>query len=252
MDIYGIIGYPLGHSFSAKYFNDKFAAEGIDAEYVKFELQDIGDLMELVAETPDLAGLNVTIPYKQQVMPYLTSLDPEAREVGAVNVIRFDRPEGPDGPVYLAGYNSDLEGFRESIRPLLTPLCRKALILGTGGASNAVACGLRSLGLEYSKVSRRPGEGVITYADLTPEVMADHQVIVNATPVGTYPDIDACPDIPYSLVTPAHLCFDLVYNPEETRFLRQCAERGARVKNGYEMLLLQAEGAWRIWNGSRQ
>ncbi|MDE5734637.1 MAG: shikimate dehydrogenase, partial [Duncaniella sp.] len=182
----------------------------------------------------------------------LTSLDPEAREVGAVNVIRFDRPEGPDGPVYLAGYNSDLEGFRESIRPLLTPGCRKALILGTGGASNAVACGLRSLGLEYTKVSRRPGEGVITYADLTPEVMADHQVIVNATPVGTYPDIDACPDIPYSLVTPAHLCFDLVYNPEETRFLRQCDERGARVKNGYEMLLLQAEGAWRIWNGSRQ
>ncbi|MDE5750808.1 MAG: shikimate dehydrogenase [Duncaniella sp.] len=245
---YGIIGFPLGHSFSGRYFNEKFKAENIDAEYVNFELPDIGDLMELIAESPLLVGLNVTIPYKQQVIPYLTSLDNEAREVGAVNVIKIVRPQGPDGPVFLAGFNSDLEGFRESIRPLLGAAHERALILGTGGASKAVAYGLKTLGVEYVKVSRRPGDGVITYADLTPEVMESHKVIINATPVGTYPDTDVCPDIPYDLVTPGHLCFDLVYNPAETKFMRLCAERGATVKNGLEMLHLQAQGAWRIWN----
>lgn len=245
---YGIIGFPLGHSFSGRYFNEKFKAENIDAEYVNFELPDIGDLMELIAESPELVGLNVTIPYKQQVIPYLTSLDNDAREVGAVNVIKIVRPQGTDGPVFLAGFNSDLEGFRESIRPLLGAGHEQALILGTGGASKAVAYGLKTLGVEYVKVSRRPGEGVITYADLTPEVMESHKVIVNATPVGTYPDTEACPDIPYDLVTPAHLCYDLVYNPAETKFMRLCAERGATIKNGLEMLHLQAQGAWRIWN----
>lgn len=244
--LYGIIGYPLGHSFSGRYFNDKFAAEHIDAEYVSFELPDIGDLMEVFAENPNLAGLNVTIPYKEQVIPYIDAMDPEAAQIGAVNVIKVQHTD--NGDPYLIGFNTDVEGFRLSIAPLLTPACKKALVLGTGGASKAVAAGLRSLGVEPQLVSRTAREGVITYADLTPEVMAEHLVIVNATPVGTYPNVDECPDIPYHLLTPEHLCFDLIYNPEQTLFLRKAAERGAQTKNGMEMLLLQAFAAWKVWN----
>ena len=218
--VYGLIGYPLTHSFSKRFFNDKFAAEGIDAEYINFELPDIGDLMEVFAENPLLAGLNVTIPYKEQVMPYLDELDPEAEETGAVNVIRVSRT-GRDS-LYLKGYNTDVEGFRDSIRPLLNAGRKEALILGTGGASKAVAQAFRTLGVSYQFVSR--------------------------TPLGMYPHVDECPDIPYSALTPEHLCYDLLYNPDVTTFMRKAEEAGAEVKNGLEMLLLQAFASWRVWN----
>lgn len=244
--VYGLIGYPLTHSFSKRFFNDKFAAEDIDAEYINFELPDIGDLMEVFAENPLLAGLNVTIPYKEQVMPYLDELDPEAEETGAVNVIRVSRT-GRDS-LYLKGYNTDVEGFRDSIRPLLNAGRKEALILGTGGASKAVAQAFRTLGVSYQFVSRTPRKNVLTYADVTPEVIASHKVIVNTTPLGMYPHVDECPDIPYSALTPEHLCYDLLYNPNVTTFMRKAEEAGAKVKNGLEMLLLQAFASWRVWN----
>lgn len=246
--VYGLIGYPLTHSFSKRYFNDKFASEGIDAEYVNFELPDIGDLMEVLAETPRLSGLNVTIPYKEQVIPYMNSMDPEAAEIGAVNVVKIERdPRNPDD-FKLRGYNTDVEGFRLSIRPLITPGRHKALILGTGGASKAVAQAFKTLGVDYIFVSRSPREGVITYADLTPQVIASHKVIVNTTPLGMYPHVDECPDIPYTALTPEHLCYDLLYNPDVTTFMQRAIEAGAEVKNGIEMLLLQAFASWRVWN----
>lgn len=244
--IFGLIGYPLTHSYSSKYFTHKFETEGIDAEYLNFELPDIGDLMELIAETPALSGLNVTIPYKEQVIPYLDGLDEEAAAAGAVNVISIGHT--PDGDVTLTGHNSDVIGFRGSIAPLIPACSDKALILGTGGASKAVASAFRSMGIDYLFVSRSAREGVITYDDLTPEIMAERKIIVNATPVGMYPDIELAPRIPYECITPAHLCFDLIYNPDVTEFMRRAAEHGAKVKNGFEMLLLQAEGAWKIWN----
>lgn len=243
--VYGVIGHPLGHSFSRTYFNDKFAAEGINAEYVNFDLPDIGDLPEAIAEYPRLGGLNVTSPYKQLVMPYLNSLDPVAKEVGAVNVIKF--VGGAEGRFNLKGYNTDVYGFTESLRPLLGNR-RRALVLGTGGAAQAVAYSLRRLGAEPTLVSRAPRRGGLTYAELTPQVMADNLLVVNATPVGMYPRGHECPDIPYGELTPRHLCYDLIYNPENTLFMRRAAQAGAQVKNGLEMLLLQAFESWRIWN----
>ncbi|MDE6484495.1 MAG: shikimate dehydrogenase [Duncaniella sp.] len=243
--LYGLIGYPLTHSYSRVYFNNKFESEGINAEYINFEIPDIGDFMELMAEYPNLMGLNVTIPYKQQVIPYMNALDEEARIIGAVNVIKIIR-KGED--FTLKGYNSDVVGFRDSIAPLITDFRRKALILGTGGASRAVARGLSTLGVESRFVSRTPREGVITYKDITPEIMSTHKIIVNTTPLGMYPHVDECPDIPYDLLTPEHLCYDLLYNPDVTMFMKQARSRGAVVKNGLEMLLLQAFETWRIWN----
>lgn len=245
-NVYGLIGYPLGHSFSKNYFNDKFAAENIDAVYVNFEIPDIGDLMEIFAETPNLSGLNVTIPYKQQAIAYMDAMDSEAEAIGAINVIKVIRGKGED--FSLKGYNSDVVGFRDSIRADITPARRKALVLGTGGASKAVCYGLQSLGVKCTLVSRSEGPDRITYADLTPEVMASHLVIVNCTPVGMYPNVDKCPAIPYDLLTPEHLCYDLIYNPDVTLFMQKALDHGAQVKNGLEMLLLQAFEAWRIWN----
>ncbi|MBD5345483.1 MAG: shikimate dehydrogenase [Bacteroides sp.] len=243
--LYGLIGYPLTHSYSRVYFNNKFESEGINAEYVNFEIPDIGDFMELMAEYPDLMGLNVTIPYKQQVIPYMNSLDEEARIIGAVNVIKITR-KGDD--FTLKGYNSDVVGFRDSIAPLITDNRKKALILGTGGASRAVARGLSTLGVESQLVSRTAREGVITYQDLTPEIIDTHKVIVNTTPLGMYPHVDECPDIPYDLLSTEHLCYDLLYNPDVTLFMKKARAKGAVVKNGLEMLLLQAFESWRIWN----
>ena len=248
--IYGLIGYPLGHSFSEGYFNNKFRSEGIDARYVNFEIPDIGDLMELVAETPQLAGLNVTIPYKEQVIPYMDDMDPVARRIGAVNVVKVRWLR--DGSPHFTGYNSDIIGFSQSIAPVLPagrpdmPL--RALVLGTGGASKAVCCALEDMGVFPQLVSRTPREGVITYADITPDIMESHKVIVNTTPLGMYPHTDECPDIPYHLLDSTYLCYDLLYNPEITLFMRKASERGAQVKNGLEMLLLQAFESWRIWN----
>ena len=244
--MFALIGKPLAHSFSADFFNEKFRREGIDNKYILAQLDEISDLGLLFESHPDdLQGFNVTIPYKQQIIPYLDSLSVEAREIGAVNVVKVVRE---DGRMYLKGYNSDAIGFKDSIAPLLSPDMKKALILGTGGASNAVEYVLRSLGIETVKVSRNPSEGRLTYDDLSEEVMNDHLVIVNATPLGTWPNTDACPAIPYRMLTPKHLCFDLVYNPSETLFMKKAAEHGATVKNGLEMLHLQALAAWDIWN----
>lgn len=243
--IFGLIGFPLTHSFSQNFFNQKFEAENISAQYLNFEIPDIGDLMEVVAEYPALSGLNVTIPYKEQVLPYLDEIDGDAKKIGAVNVIKFIRKKGS---LKFKGYNSDVIGFSDSIKPLLNPARNKALILGTGGAAKAVRQGLINLGVEPTYVSRTAREGVITYADLTPEVMAEHKVIVNTTPLGMYPHIDECPDIPYQELTPQHLCYDLLYNPDVTLFMKRSREYGAQIKNGLEMLLLQAFVSWNIWN----
>lgn len=245
--IYGLIGFPLVHSFSKDFFNKKFKAEGIDAEYVNFEIPEIGDLMEVIAENANLSGLNVTIPYKEQVLPYLNDIDPVAKKIGAVNVIKFIRGKS-DNDFKLVGYNSDIVGFCDSIKPLLAPSHRRALVLGTGGAAKAVCVGLEQLGVEPQLVSRTPAQGVLTYGDLTPRVMAEHTVIVNSTPLGMYPHVDACPAIPYDCLGPEFICYDLLYNPEVTLFMRKAAERGAVVKNGLEMLLLQAFESWKIWN----
>ena len=243
---YGLIGYPLGHSFSRGYFNEKFKAEGIDAEYLNFEIPSIIEFNQVIEENPDLCGLNVTIPYKEQVINYLDELAPDARQIGAVNVIQIIRQS--KGKVKLVGHNSDVIGFTQSIEPLLKPSHRKALILGTGGASKAVRHGLASLGIEPTYVSRTPKDPTfLTYEQLTPEVMASHTVIVNTTPVGMYPKVDHCPDIPYDLLTPDHLLYDLIYNPDETLFMKRGKAQGATVKNGLEMLLLQAFAAWEIW-----
>lgn len=246
--MYGLIGRPLGHSFSQKYFTEKFAREAIDNCYKLFELQQIEDLEGLLAEHPDLEGLNVTIPYKQTVIPFLTGLSDDAAAIGAVNVIKISRDA--DGNRTLVGYNSDAVGFENSLRGWLDPSVRKALVLGTGGASNAVDYILRKLGLETVKVSRTPGEGQLGYDDLDEEVMASHRLIVNTTPVGTFPNTNLCPDIPYHLIGDGHYCYDLVYNPDVTLFLSKSAGQGAKVKNGIDMLHGQAEAAWRIWTSS--
>lgn len=241
MDKYGIIGYPLGHSFSRAFFTEKFQREHIDAEYVNFEIPSADMLPGIVQANPNLRGLNVTLPHKEAVIPMLDELSDEAKEIGAVNVIRVR-----DGR--LKGFNSDIIGFMDSIRPLLRPWHQHALVLGTGGASRAIRVGLQRLGIEWTYVSRTPAPGRLTYADLTPEFMEHYQVIVNCSPVGMFPHVDACPDIPYQLLTDRHLLYDLVYNPQETLFLKRGAEYGAAVKNGLEMLHLQALASWRFWN----
>ena len=247
MDKYGLIGYPLKHSFSIVYFNEKFKAENIDAEYVNFEIPRIEEFMEVVEENPNLCGLNVTIPYKEQVIPYLDELDKDTAKIGAVNVIKIIRQ--PKGKTKLVGYNSDIIGFTRSIEPLLTPVHTHALILGTGGASKAIHRGLENLGVKATFVSRtKKSDEVLTYRELTPEVMQQYKVIVNCTPVGMYPKVDECPDIPYDLLTPEYLLYDLLYNPDETLFMKKGRAQGATVKNGLEMLLLQAFAAWEIWH----
>lgn len=247
MQKYGLIGYPLKHSFSIGYFNEKFEAENIDAQYVNFEIPDIRDFMEVIEENPNLCGLNVTIPYKEQVIPYLDELDKDTAKIGAVNVIKIIRL--PKGKVKLVGYNSDIVGFTQSIEPLLQPHHTKALILGTGGASKAVFHGLDNLGIKATFVSRtKKSDDILTYRELTPEIMQEHTVIVNTTPLGMYPKVDFCPDIPYEQLTPNHLLYDLLYNPNETLFMKKGKEKGAVVKNGLEMLLLQAFASWEIWN----
>jgi shikimate dehydrogenase len=241
---FGLIGLPLAQSFSKKYFTAKFEAEGIDASYELFELQDIAELTAL-KEHGDLSGLNVTIPYKEKVMPFLDYLDDTAAEIGAVNVIKFSNQ---DGVITLKGYNSDAIGFDTSLTPLLKPYHLKAMILGTGGASKAIDYVLRKKGIETMFVSRFPKPGMLTYSQLTQEIISDHTVIVNSTPVGTFPHSDACPDLPYQFLTSDHLLFDVVYNPAETLFLRKGREQGAAILNGEGMLIGQAVASWEIWN----
>ncbi len=245
--LYGLIGYPLGHSFSQDFFNKKFAAEHINARYINFEIPEIEQIVNVVESNPSLKGFNVTIPYKEKIIEYLDAIDREAEAIGAVNVVKIFRQ--PDGSLSFKGYNSDAIGFGDSIKPLLNPAIHKrALVLGTGGASKAIVHALDKLGVQSTLVSRTARRGVITYADLTPETMAEHTVVVNTTPLGMYPDVDSCPDIPYSALTPDHICYDLLYNPDTTLFMKKSADAGATVKNGLEMLLLQAFVSWNIWN----
>ena len=246
MKKFGLIGYPLGHSFSKNFFNEKFHSENIDAEYVNFEIPSIDEFPKIIAANPTLAGLNVTIPYKEKIISYLDEVDKDAAAIGAVNVIKFESNKGKQK---LVGYNSDVMGFSRSIEPLLESYHTKALILGTGGASKAVDYGLRKLGLSTLFVSRsKHNDQTITYDELTPALMDEYKVIVNCTPVGMYPQADKCPSIPYECLTPKHLLYDLLYNPDTTLFMKKGSEQGAVVKNGLEMLLLQAFGAWDIWN----
>ena len=247
MTTYGLIGYPLGHSFSRKFFTEKFEQEDIDAQYLNFEIPSIEEFPNIIASHPELLGLNVTIPYKQQVMQYLDEISPEAKAIGAVNVVRCQRSTVNCQPK-LTGYNSDVIGFVESIKPLLKPHHEKALILGTGGASKAIHYGLEEkLGMEMLFVSRTSRENMITYNDITKDLLQDYTVIVNCSPVGMFPKVDECPALPYEAMNENHLLYDLVYNPLETLFMKKGAAQGATVKNGLEMLHLQAIASWEFW-----
>lgn len=249
MDKYGLIGYPLIHSFSRSYFNEKFQNEGIDATYENFEIPTIENLPEVIDSNPELKGLNVTIPYKEKVISYLDSVSPEARAIGAVNVIKVTHN---GGETTLKGYNSDVIGFTKSIEPLLERWHKKALILGTGGASKAVDYGLRSLGLETVFVSRYERPGTIQYDKITPDVIREYNVIVNCTPVGMYPHVDECPKLPYEAMDNHTLLYDLIYNPDTTLFMKRGEDNGATVKNGLEMLLLQAFSSWEFWHDDEE
>lgn len=244
--IYGLLGHPLVHSFSQGYFNNKFESENINAKYMNFDIEDISQLMELLSEYPDIDGLNVTTPYKEQVMPYLASIDEDAQQVGAVNVIKFIRNESGELES-LRGYNSDAPAFAQTMKPFLNPARTSAMVLGTGGASKAVKHALESLGIEVNLVSRRKSQTTLAYEELTKAMVQHSKIIVNATPVGMYPNIDKCPDFPYRFLTHEHLCYDLIYNPDETLFMKKSKEAGAEVKNGLEMLLLQAFISYEIW-----
>lgn len=248
--IFGLIGYPLIHSFSKTFFNQKFQAEKINARYENFEIASIDLLPSLLETTPSLSGMNVTIPYKEKVIPFLDDIDPLAARAGAVNVVKIipDKRGKLLDNRRLVGYNSDVAGFTDSIRPLITDNRHRALVLGTGGAAKAVCVGLDMLDVKAQLVSRTPKPGVLTYEDLTQDIIAEHKVIVNTTPLGMYPHVDEAPAIPYEALGPEHLCYDLLYNPDVTLFMKKAQAQGAEVKNGLEMLLLQAFLSWEIWN----
>ena len=249
MKEYGLIGFPLQHSFSAKFFNEKFRHEKIDATYLNFEIEHITDLRRILVFNPHLRGLNVTIPHKQSVIDFLDEVSPSAEKIGAVNVIKIERGYGDTYGYRLKGYNTDYIGFKDSISPLIHPkIHSRALVLGTGGASKAVCCALETLGIEWVYVSRTTKKGALTYEALTPGIIADHKIIINTTPLGTFPNIEDFPNIPYQAITNQHLLYDLVYNPAESAFLRKGLEMGAIIKNGAEMLELQALAAWDIWD----
>lgn len=259
MKLFGLIGYPLSHSFSKKFFTEKFETEKIEGHsYELYPLEHIKDFESLLDKNPNLCGINVTVPHKKNVIPYLDWISHDARAIGAVNCIRVtsESPlqaalEGEIGVTghnfKLEGYNTDIYGFEGSLKPLLTASHKKALILGNGGAASAVKYVLDKLGIEYQSVTRKSEEGCILFGDITPEIVAEHKLIINTTPLGTAPKIDECPPIPYEAITPEHLLYDLVYNPEQTLFLTKGLEKGATIKNGYQMLVLQAEQSWEIW-----
>ncbi len=239
---YGLIGKNISYSFSKGYFTKKFLDSNLlDCSYDNFDLQNIEQFTKLLQETKNLKGINVTIPYKEEILPFLTELDEEAKRIGAVNTIKFSN----NG---LKGYNTDVYGFKKSLVPLLKEHHNKALILGTGGASKAVAYVFGQLGIPYLFVSRVPKENQISYQALTKSMLEKYTIIVNCTPLGTYPNIEVKPEIPYHFINNSHLLYDLIYNPEKTAFLKNGEEQGATIVNGLEMLKLQAEKAWTIWN----
>jgi len=245
METFGLVGFPLTQSFSQKYFSQKFEKEGRSAQYKNFEIDSIGEFPEIFDDST-IKGLNVTIPYKERVMPFVDELDPIAEKVGAVNVIKVS---DKNGKLYLKGYNSDVFGFEESIKKYLKPNHTHALILGSGGASKAVRYVLKELGICFSIVSRRLKTDWLTYDLLTPELVKANQLIINTTPLGMFPNVEGFPNIPYQAITANHFVFDLIYNPEQTLFMKKCMDNGAVAVNGYEMLVKQAEKAWEIWNG---
>lgn len=237
MKRFGLVGHPLGHSFSKAYFNEKFKRAGLDCEYQNYDIEDITKIKQLVREQPDLSGFNVTIPYKESIIPFLDSLDNEAQDIQAVNTVKV-LPNGK-----LKGFNTDIIGIEKS---LVNP-SGSALILGTGGASKAVQYVLRKKNILYHLVSRDPLKGDFTYPELTTEIVQSHLLIINATPVGMAPTIDAAPILPYDALTPQHTLFDLIYNPEETLFLKRGKEKKATTINGLTMLYAQAEASWAIF-----
>jgi shikimate dehydrogenase len=247
---YGLIGYPLSHSFSKKYFTEKFEKENIKGcKYELFPLENMEAFTELLQQQPDIVGLNVTIPYKNRILPFLDALDESAAAVGAVNTIKIENGR-------RIGFNTDTIGFKHSLQPIVdakygtgTNALPKALVLGTGGAAQAVLFVLKSMNIAAQTVSRKRGTNTISYEDLTPAVMSAHKLIINTTPLGMSPQTETFPEIPYDLLTQAHFLYDLVYNPEKTTFLKKGEQQGAGIKNGLEMLYLQAEAAWEIWNG---
>jgi shikimate dehydrogenase len=241
---FGLIGYPLGHSFSKKYFVEKFQKEGIkECSYELYQIPNARALEAIISENPELEGINVTIPYKEDVIALMDDLDEASEEIGAVNCIHIK-----DG--LITGYNTDYIGFRDSLSAWIGTEKPKALVLGTGGASKAVCHALYEMEIEFQLVSRSADEDVITYEDLIsdPEFMNSYTLLINTTPLGTFPNVDGIPAIPLNQLTPAHLVYDLVYNPSETALMKACLERGGKVKNGLEMLERQAEAAWEIWN----
>lgn len=245
MKQYGLIGKTLSHSFSKKYFEEKFKRENINAVYENFELNDVSQVEGLFSIHSNLCGLNVTIPYKEQIIPYLDEVDEQAQKIGAVNTIYIDKEIGK-----MKGYNTDVYGFKQSLKPFLENQHQRALILGTGGASKAVAYVLNELGITTAFVSRTPQlENQLSYDELNENILASFLLIVNTTPLGTFPNVDEKPTINYDAITPNHLLYDLVYNPAETAFLKEGKKRGALTINGEQMLQLQAEKAWEIWGG---
>jgi len=262
MKKYGLIGYPLSHSFSKKYFTEKFEKEDIkDTEYELYPIEHIKDLQDLLDEHPDICGLNVTIPHKISVLKYLDWIEHDARKAGAVNCIRvhsespvlaaFLGEVGVQGHDFrLEGFNTDMYGFEMSLRPLLNDTMESALVLGDGGSAKAVKCVLENLGISYTLVTRKKQENSILYSDLKEHHIKNNKLIINTTPLGTSPKVHECAPIPYEYITSEHVLYDLIYNPEKTMFLQKGEEHGAKIKNGYEMLVLQAEKSWEVWNTS--
>jgi shikimate dehydrogenase len=262
MKKYGLIGYPLSHSFSKKYFTEKFAKQHIkDVEYELYPIEHIKGLQDLLDLHSDICGLNVTVPHKIDVLQYLDWIEHDARAAGAVNCIRvcyespveaaFSGEVGIKGHDFrLEGFNTDIYGFEMSLRPLLNDKMDAALILGDGGAAKAVKCVLDNLSIDYKTVTRKPQPGNLLFKDLEPRHIQNSKLIINTTPLGTSPNIDECPPIPYEAITREHLLYDLIYNPEKTLFLQKGEKQGAAIKNGYEMLVLQAEKSWEVWNSS--
>ena len=240
--LFGLIGYPLSHSFSKKYFSEKFQEEHIrDCQYELFPLETIDELNGLLKKSPELAGLNVTIPYKELVIPFLNEMSPVVAEIGACNCIMIKNGK-------LTGHNTDVIGFQKTLEPKLKPHHNKALVLGTGGAAKAVHYVLRQKGIEYAEVSRTAKGETLSYDQIDEKIMASHTLIINTTPLGMYPDVGTIPSLPYHLISPEHYLYDLVYNPNPTLFLQKGIEVGATVENGSEMLRIQAEESWKIWN----
>jgi len=239
---YGLVGKSISYSFSEKYFTEKFKKNKIqNCTYKNFDLNNIKDLVSILKEN-DLKGLNITIPYKEQVLSYLDEIEDNAKLIGAINTIKINKDKT------LTGYNTDFIGFINTLRPHINSNCKKALILGTGGASKAIEYGLKKLNIESKKISRNKKKGDLTYLEIDSDLIKEYQIIINTTPLGTYPDIENYPDIPYKYLTKKHICYDLIYNPDETTFLRKSKKKGAITINGLRMLEIQAEESWKIWN----